>query len=265
VPNTNRTQSELLFEEYLVSHGHRDWTHEAPIEGKRKKPDYRLEHDGSSLFFEVKEFESALPPIGFGAYDPYGPIREKINQAARQFKEYKEFPCSVVLASPKPTFVHLAYPWAVIGAMLGNLGVRFEVGVMPDENHPMERVFLRGGKMIDDKRQEPQNTTISAAIVLAQYPLRDKNVRMAITEREKELGRRATIDEQIEFYEAIPDGPEYRRVRVVVYENPYARIPLRRDLFCGPFDARWGIDGDFIRRVYVGQEIGKIEALLGED
>lgn len=105
----------MLFEEYLTSHGYSDWTYEVPVEGKLKTPDYRLEH-GCSHFFEVKEFDSPLPSPGFGTYDPYGPIREKINQASRQFKEYKEFPCSVVLANPKSAFVHLGDPWAIIGA-----------------------------------------------------------------------------------------------------------------------------------------------------
>ena len=260
-----RTESELLFEEYLSTHAYNNWTHEAPVEGRRKNPDYRLEHHGSRFILEVKEFDTSMPGEGYGAYDPYGPIREKINQAARQFKEYKEFPCSIVLASPKPTFVHLAYPWAIIGAMLGNLGVQFQMGVVPDENHPMEQVFLGGGKMVNHKRQEPQNTTISAVIVLSRYPLRQKRIRVAIEERQKELGRKTTPDEDLDFYEAIPDSPELHPVRLVVYENPYSRIPLSRDLFRGPFDERWGSDGEFLRRILVGNEIHKIEEIVGDD
>src|SRR5579859_4110751 len=95
----NRNESELLFEEYLTTHGYAEWTHEVPVEGKRRNPDYRLEHDRSSLVFEVKEFDAAMPTMRFGTYDPYGPIREKINQATRQFKEYKDSSCSLVLPS----------------------------------------------------------------------------------------------------------------------------------------------------------------------
>src|SRR5258707_10659429 len=102
---TTRNLSELLFEEYLTINDYITWTHEQPIEGKRKLPDYKLEHGGTSWFFEVKEFEARTPSLGFSAYDPYGPIREKINQAARQFKEYKEYSCSVVLANPNSAFV----------------------------------------------------------------------------------------------------------------------------------------------------------------
>src|SRR5665213_954937 len=96
-----KTQSELLFEEYLRAHDHSDWKDEAPIEGKPTNPDYRLEFKGVSYFFEVKEFEAQPPNLGFGYFDPYGPLREKVNQAARQFKHYKEFSCSVVLANPQ--------------------------------------------------------------------------------------------------------------------------------------------------------------------
>ena len=76
--------------------------------------------------------------------------------------------------------------------------------------------------------------------------------------------RSTTIEEDLAFYEAIPDSPKLRRVRVVVYDNPFARIPLPQDLFRGPFDERWGVDGEFMRRVYVGSELAAIEAVLGE-
>jgi hypothetical protein len=260
----NRNESELLFEEYLSSHGYSEWTHEEPTQGKQKKPDYRLKVGGSSLLLEVKEFEAPQPPRSFGTYDPYGPIRQKINQAARQFKEYKEFPCSVVLSNPKSAFVQLGEPWAIIGAMLGNLGFQFKFRSMPDEAHPLQQVFTSGGKMVNDKRQQPQNTTVSAIVVLGAYPLRMKQIRVAIKNREAELGRATTLAEGMSFYDAIPETPELGRVRVVVYENPFARIPLGRDLFCGPFDERWGSHDEHIQRIYVGHEVAQIEAALGE-
>jgi hypothetical protein len=33
---------------------------------------------------------------------------------------------------------------------------------------------------------------------------------------------------------------------------------------CGPFDERWGVDGEFMRRVYVGSEVAAIESTLRE-
>ena len=262
--DARRNESELLFEEYLKAHNYADWTHEVPVEGKRRMPDYRLEHGGYSKFFEVKEFDAPLPLPGVGTYDPYGPIREKINQAARQFKEYKEFSCSVVLANPKSAFVRLADPWAILGAMLGNLGFTVPVGPNAKKGGPPKNVFLAGGKMIDEKRRKPQNTTVSSIIVLGTYPLWQSQVRMAIKSREREMGRTTRMDEALAFYEAIPESPDLRRVRVYVYENPYARIPFSRDLFNGPFDQRWGTEGQFMKRVYVGPELARFEEALGE-
>ncbi len=48
-------------------------------------------------------------------------------------------------------------------------------------------------------------------------------------------------------------------LRVVVYENPFARIPLRRDIFTGPFDERFGPEGDHLVRVFAGAEILRLE------
>ena len=197
--DANRNASELLFEEYLTEHGHRTWTHEPFVQGKMKKLDYRLEHDNAVLFFEVKEFNAPPLPLEVGTFEPYGPIRAKINQATRQFKEYKEYPCSLVLANPKSAFVQLAYPWVIFGAMLGDLGFRVPVGPNADPNAPTKTVFLGGGKMIDQKRRRPQNTTVSAIIVVGTFPLREKNIQVAIKNRQAELGRRTTLEEDWEY------------------------------------------------------------------
>jgi hypothetical protein len=169
-----------------------------------------------------------------------------------------------VLANPKAAFVHLGDPWAIIGAMLGNVGFQFQVGVKPDEEHPLEQVFTGGGKMVNYKRREPQNTTISSVIVLGTYPLRRNRIRVAIKTRQQELGRGTTLEEDLEFYEATPDTPDLRRVRVSVYDNPYARIPLQQDLFNGAFDERRSVDGEFIQRVYMGSEAARFEEILRE-
>jgi hypothetical protein len=118
--------------------------------------------------------------------------------------------------------------------------------------------------MIDDKHQRAQNTTVSAIIVLATYPLWQNRVRIAINERQRQLGRPTTLDEDLAIYEGMPETPDFRRVRVSVYGNPYARIPLRRDLFNGPFDQRWGTEGQIMKRVYVGSELARFEEAFGE-
>jgi len=107
----------------------------------------------------------------------------------------------------------------------------------------------------------PVSVTI---IVIGTYPLWQNQVRIAIKMRERELGRTTTMDEALAFYEAVPETPDLRRVRVSVYENPYARIPLSRDLFNGPFDKRFGTEGQFVRRIFVGPEVARFEEVLGE-
>jgi hypothetical protein len=260
-----RTESELLFEEYLMAHAYSDWEHEKRLSGKRKRPDYYVQHNGQVLIFEVKEFDSQPPIQEVGFYDAYEPLREKINQAVRQLREYKEFACSIVLANPKSVpLLHLGDWWAIYGAMLGNLGFSAPVGPSAERGGPIKNVFLGGGKMINEKRRKPQNTTVSSIIVLGTFPLWHNQIRIAIKERQRELGRRTTIEEDWAFYEGMPETPDLRRVRVSVYENPHARIPLSRDLFNGPFDQRWGPVGQFIKRVYVGPEAARSEEALGE-
>lgn len=46
---------------------------------------------------------------------------------------------------------------------------------------------------------------------------------------------------------------------MVVYENPYARILLTREIFIGAYDERYGPDKDHIVRVFAGAEIEKLE------
>jgi len=83
----SKTESEELFEAYLKSSGLTDFRFEVPQEGTSSKPDYELNFRGESILFEVKQFE--LTPedyrVGFGQFDPYAPIREKINAACKQF------------------------------------------------------------------------------------------------------------------------------------------------------------------------------------
>lgn len=260
-PGNPPTESEQLFEQYLTAHGYTDWEHEPEIEGKRKKPDYRLAVAGSYFFFEVKEFDAPLPTLGYGSYDPYGPLREKINRAARQFKEFKAFACSVVMANPKYSFVDLDTPGIIIGSMLGNLGFEVQIGVPPGQQNSPKQVFTGGGKMVNYKRQKPQNTTISSIVILDHYPLRQMKIEIALDAWKRELGE-PSLEEVWGFCDAFPKTPEDRVLRVAVYENPYARIPLRRDLFRGPFDGRWGVDGEVLRRVYVGDDLRRIEEQL---
>lgn len=169
INHQRQTVSEQLFEQYMLANEYRGWEHEPTIEGKRKRPDYRLPWQGFDYFFEVKEFHgeppSQLPHAEF--YDPYAPVREAINQARIKFREFRQFCCSLVVHNIDNECSRLD-PEQMFAAMLGNLGFK-----MPLDSHrgiadatTMEIDCLGGGKMIDPKSGKPQNTTISAIIVL---------------------------------------------------------------------------------------------------
>jgi hypothetical protein len=71
-----------------------------------------------------------------------------------------------------------------------------------------------------------------------------------------------TYEESWAAAKTVPTTDEDAVLRVVVYENPYARIPLSRDLFRGAFDERWGAEGGLIRRVFVGDRLAALETEL---
>ena len=87
------------------------------------------------LFTKPRIFESSSEREGVAqlnwlaiqglAYDPYAPIREKINAAREKFREYKEFPC--VLHNVDAFLVDLDDWTIVMGSMLADAGFRFAV------------------------------------------------------------------------------------------------------------------------------------------
>jgi hypothetical protein len=262
----NKNVSELAFEKYLVSHGLNDWDYEPEIPGKSRRPDYRLRYATTDLFLEVKEFRQEPKqqlPQG-GAYDPYAAIREKIDAAREKFKHFKEHCCSLVLFNVDAWLVHLDDFWIMAGAMLGDLGFSFPVDMETGSavGEPTW-AFLKRGKMIDYKRLRPQNTTISAVIALTPLALGQKRFEIEIERKEGELGRTLELEEIMRFadsWRARGLNIEETVTRVVVYENPYARIPLRRDIFLGDHDERYGSGKDSIVRVFAGTEVEKLEA-----
>jgi len=202
------------------------------------------------------------------SHNPYHPLREKVNQAARQFKHYKEFPCSLVLSDPNAAGADIDEVEILIGTMLGNIGfvVPFAESVDPDA--APTPLFTSGGKMVNYKHGTAQNTPISSIVSLIPYPLRRKRILIALDKRKRETDQKLTQKESWAAARAtannVPTTDEDTVLRVVVCENPYARIPLSRDVFSGPFDERWGDDGGFIRRVIVGDRLAAIETELAQ-
>ncbi len=247
----SRNISNHLFEEYLRLEG-LPWEYEPEAAGKSKRPDYRVAVGTEEMRLEVKEFELEYDlhvGEGFdkssGVYDPLPRIREKINQASRQFREYKDSCCVLVLYNPGFPRVDIYEPLTLFGAMLGDPGIRYEVNTTTGRvTPPIRQAFLGGGKM-----RTNANTTLSAILVLEEF---------------LHGGKRSRIEEQRRWSEESPEkrtieiarhDPEAGSViRIVQYDNPHAKKPLLPILFRGPGDEIWRLDRSRPRpiRVFAG-------------
>jgi hypothetical protein len=156
------TTGELLFQDYLDAMQY-PYIFEKEYPGRIRRPDYTVSRNGEFLF-DVKDFDPYMP-LGFGCYDPYPPIREKIDQGRTKFQEFKDFPCSLVLKNNGHALVHLADPQIMLGSMYGDAGFTFPVDTkIGRAAGPMKPAFLGRGKMV--RTTYTQNTTISALITL---------------------------------------------------------------------------------------------------
>jgi len=262
-----KNKSEKIFKQYLNANGYQEkWSYEPTIPGKNKKPDYMLEYNNSSYLFEVKELRKKPDEPNFPAYiNPYKSLRSEINEARGKFKEYKEDSCSLVVFNIDDKQARLA-PQDVFAAMLGNLGftMDYDSGKGEAVTGSERNFFGKNGKMIDYKGNQPQNTTINAIIVLEEF--RDnreveKALRREVTKQNRHISIIEKLDIRMKLYE---DYHVEVVPRVVVIENPFAKITFPSDLFCGIFDERWRIQNDKIERVFAGEALKEIENLKGD-
>lgn len=178
-------------------------------------------------------------------------------------KKFKEDCCVLVLHNVDAFLIHIDKPMIVLASMLGDFGFKMNVdrdlGIVVGEP---TYTFLKRGKMIDYRNMKPQNTTISAIVVLENLRVGVRRALVEIAKKEKELARQLDWEETWSFLHKLPSMEvdiDECVPRVVVYENPYARIPLTRDIFRGPFDERYGPEEDRIIRIFAGTEIEKLE------
>ncbi len=263
-----KNESEMLFEQYLDSNGYQGkWIYEPQIPGKSKRIDYLLELDDEKYFFEVKEMreKSNEPTEHAVSANLYSSMRKEIHEEREQFKEYKNYSCSLVIFNIGDNTFRLD-PLFIFGAMLGNLGLQADYN--PEKpglsGESPRNVFLSGGKMLNHGKK--QNTTISAVIVLETF-LNNIDIEKAMVNEEKKLGRKFEVIEWIKTRLELQKAYSCLRVpRVVVVENPFARIPLPEDLFKGTFDERWRWieeqDGK-IERIFAGNKLKELEVLKG--
>src|SRR5947209_6038970 len=220
-PNPS-TAGELLYQDYLDAMRY-TYEIEKEFSGKKKRPDYTITQNGTWLF-DVKDFDPYMP-LGFSAYDPYPRIRQKIQEGREKFKEFKEFPCSLVLKNNGNAFVHLENVDTMLGSMYGNAGFAVPIylgdGPIPSDVPEPERAFLGGGKMIH--RTHAQNTTISAIITLRHVGVGLRQYR-AMLKKYPKLSTDETLAAAAETFTNF--NFEEKQLGVIVWENAVARIPL---------------------------------------
>jgi protein-tyrosine phosphatase len=258
-----RTRGERLFETYLRLQGITEYEFEKTHQEKRATPDYSVQIDQEYLF-EVKDFVPTDILDG-GPYDPYSRIRQKIESARKKFREYKDWPCCLVLYNNNASLVDLEERQVMLSAMYGNYGISMEFDPALRQFDPRTRKwgFGKGGKMVRPKTSEPQNTTISALITLRYVEVGTKKLGVFLdrAEREKPDMTPAEFLKQMLSPDIDFDKHE-RQLGVIVWENAWARVPFARSLFCGRYDERWvrREDGN-PERVFVGSEIAVLEDL----
>ena len=236
----SHTKGEILFEQYFTSQGLPfDFEKEHP--GKSTRPDYTVEWNNEMVLFDVKDFDPPEKfPTSFGYFDPYGRLREKIEQGRAKFKQFKNLCCSLVLCNQGNPFVTLQDPNIMLGAMYGDSGFTFPVDTSTGigDASKVERAFLGKGKMIRPNSSKPQNTTISALITLTKI----QPHYLCLLDLVRENPPRDNAQYDAEIRKRIPGyDPTLEVSRVIVWHNAVARIPFPKGLFCGPYDTHFGI------------------------
>lgn len=267
----SRTEGELAFEKYLRS-VRLSFGFEEPVPGTTKRPDYRLTLAGQPARFEVKQFDPQPSDsfTGVRAFDPYPPVREKIEAARKKFKGLKGtgVPCSLVLFNNGKPLIFLN-PLDVYAAMLGNIGITFPVDTRTGAGDMSQarQEFLHGGKMhrySKDGRTAiaAQNTTISSIVVVGALSVGRIRFQIEVARAERELGRELSMEEhwdRLHEWDAREPGLGEAALRVIVCENPYAKTPLAAAFGRGPWDERFGPVKGHIERLFVGDELKRLE------
>jgi hypothetical protein len=263
-----KNKSEMLLEGYLRGQGHNDFDFEPTIPGTTRRPDYQLRWHGGAVLLEVKEFRGTAEDFraGFGVFDPYPPLREKIDAARDKFRKLKQHCCCLVLYNVDKPLILLDWQH-VYGAMLGNIGwsVPLDLSGRPaPEDAEIRSVFTRGGKMHRERAGVPyaaQNQTLSGIIVLGRVAAGERIFNAEMQAREEHQGWPLELEERLREMELASGTPsDFRRrpLRVVVHENPYARIQVPPELFRGPWDERYGARDGRIQQLFQGDEIVKL-------
>ena len=242
----SKTTGEILFESYLASIELADRFDYEPAIG-RKAPDY-LVHGVQDVLCEIEDFgegdldrkiaEILVGEARGGAYEPHLRVREKIEAAGRQLREFKNrFPTLIVLHNPG-FFVDLN-EIIIAGAMYGNLQFVVEIGADPDAAREAETRFDRKKA----KLRPQQNTSISAVAVLENIK---PNYRLVVELLEQHAAESRAkgvdvVESAVEAWHMIEKlRPEVDLdltiPRLRIFHNAYSVLPLDAKVFQGPHD-----------------------------
>jgi hypothetical protein len=236
--NSAQTHSELLLEEYFQTLKVQ-FQHEPDVPNKNMRPDYLVEHSSGSVWFEVKEFDDPRPKPT-AAFDPLRAIVAKIKEARKKFREFKDCCCALVLHSK--SIYRPAHVEVVLAAMLG-------------ANSSYAPLY------IDRIEDEPDRFRFFSAVIILQIWHVNElwvDVRNELLARQ-EKGKRIMPGDDIQLL----TERQYEPIRItypnttrcVVLENPHAHIHFPLDLCNGPFDQRWGHNGDDYTLLRIGSEL----------
>jgi hypothetical protein len=133
-----RTQAERLLALYFAGRGWLrglEWQYEPQLDGRRRRPDFRLRLGGWRLMLEVKEFGRAESARDGPRRGRHARIAAKIHSAHRQLREYRrDHLCAAVLRSGEDDDADVSDPAVTMGALVGDpsfperLG---EAGIVP--------------------------------------------------------------------------------------------------------------------------------------
>jgi hypothetical protein len=245
----DKTQGELIFEEYLAEIGAA--SEYEPAIG-RHRPDYLVHTPAGDVLCEVEDFglgdvdrQLRRKGVWAGFVNPYGRIREKLQAAVDQIREFKgEYPCVVVLHNPG-SMVDLGID-IVQGAMYGDIA--FVIAVDPTDQRPLvEKGLQFTPKKAKLRRQ--QNTTISAVTVLEHFRPHQHMLDEASAQRPKQYPPKWPTKEEVEqaldiLEKVRQQHPEVDltvpRLRVV--HNVYAALRLPIAAFSGQYDEHYELD-----------------------
>jgi len=208
-------------------------------------------------------------PKPMGGYDPCAPVRRKVRRARKQLREFQTVACGVVLCSESA--YHGLDSVTVAAAAFGP---GFQQASPNEAIIDGSAPWLRFSKryelpthlqhLSDPVLSSDSNRTVSALIILREYALSDRTLaiwRQLVARQEAGEAIRPGESMRIlgDQQETLPRTFQYRgTVRVVVLENPHARIKFPIQLFRGPFDQRWAQVGDWYGPTWVGETLSDL-------